>query len=226
VKQISYTVIRRPRRKTASIVIRPDNRIEVLAPSRMPARLIDEFIQQKSVWIHKKLHFNRTVRAEYVAKTFQAGEQFYLLGKPYTLSLQQGKRAIQLNGHELLVSHPAPQPATIGRQISRWYCQQAEAHFKDRSLFFATIIGIQPQLVGVKAYKSRWGSCHHDGRIYFNWRLIMAPEHVIDYVMVHELCHLIHANHSKDFWALVQSVFPAYRDAKNWLKINGLTLSL
>ncbi len=223
---IDYAIIRRPRRKTASIVIRPDNRVEVLAPSRMPVSLIDAFIRQKRAWIDKKLHFNREVRADYVAKTFRAGEQFYLLGESYTLRLQQGKRAILLHGHELLVSHPTPKPATTKRQISRWYRRQAEAHFSNRALFFASTIGKQPQLIGVKAYKSRWGSCHHDGRVYLNWRLIMAPAWVVDYVLVHELCHLLHPNHSRAFWQQVYAVFPDYREAKAWLKINGLTLSL
>jgi len=223
---INYTIIRSPKRKTASIVIRPDNRVEVLAPKRMPATVIAAFVQDKSAWIDKKLYFNRAVRAAYIPKTFVSGEAFQLLGTSYALRLQQGKRAIELGEHELRVSHPAPDANTTHRQIERWYRQQAEAHFKARCRFFATTLGKQPQQVGIKAYKSRWGSCHHDGRIYFNWRLIMAPAWIVDYVVVHELCHLIHLNHSQQFWSLVQSLFPDHREAKTWFKINGLTLSL
>lgn len=223
---IEYSVIRRPKRKTASIIVRPDNRVEVLAPGRMPAALIDQFVQDKNNWIRKKLYFNREVRAAFVAKTFHQGEQFHLLGKPYSLQLRQGKRAIECNEHELLVSHPSPDLQKTQRQIERWYQQQAEIHFTARCHFFATTLGKQPQSVHVKAYKRRWGSCHHDGRIYFNWRLIMAPEWVIDYVVVHELCHLLQPNHSNRFWALVQCLYPARNDAQTWLKINGLTLAL
>jgi len=223
---VSYRIIRRPKRKTASIVIRSDNRIEVLAPPGMPAELIAGFVQDKRDWIHRKLHFNREIRTAHVPKTYTAGEQFHLLGKPYTLQIRQGKRSIQHSEHHLLVSHPSPDPDTIHRQICRWYQQQADVHFNTRSRFFAAIIGKHPASVGVKSYKSRWGSCHHDGRIYFNWRLIMAPEWVVDYVVVHELCHLQHANHSREFRNLVQSVFPACREATTWLKINGMALSL
>jgi len=226
VASIEYSIIRRPRRKTVSIVIRSDNRIEVLAPEHLSAKRIAGFVQDKSGWIHKKLHFNREVRTTFVPKIFMQGESFHLLGKPYTLQLQQGKRAIQLCGSELLVSHPCPDPGSTGRQITHWYRQQAETHFQQRCKVFAEKIGKQPLSVGIKSYKSRWGSCHHDGRIYFNWRLIMAPDWIIDYVVVHELCHLHHPNHSREFWALVQSFFPACREAKSWLKINGLTLSL
>ena len=223
---IEYSITRRPKRKTASIVIRSDNRIEVLAPSVMPAELIAGFVQNKSAWIYRKLHFNREIRAAYIPKTFTPGEQFHLLGKPYTLHIDQGKRSVQHSEHDLLVSHPCPDPNSTRRQICRWYQQQAEAHFHARSYFFAAIIGKDPDSVGVKSYKSRWGSCHHDGRIYFNWRLIMAPEWVVDYVVVHELCHLQHANHSREFRNLVQSIFPACREATTWLKINGMVLSL
>lgn len=223
---INYVVIRRPKRKTASIVIRADNRVEVLAPSRMSATLIAQFVQDKSDWIDKKLHFNREIRLPFIAKKFCHGEQFHLLGKAYALRLQQHQRSVQLSEHELLVSHPAPEPKTTERQIIRWYRQQAETHFKARSHFFASTLNKQPQSVAIKSYQSRWGSCHHDGRIYFNWRLIMAPDWVIDYVVVHELCHLIHPNHSRQFWALVQSMYPTHKSAKSWLQINGLTLAL
>jgi len=223
---IEYTIRRRPKRKTASIVIRSDNRIEVLAPNHMPAELIAGFVQGKSAWIHRKLHFNREIRAAFVPKKYTPGEQFHLLGKPYILHIHQGKCSIQHSECDLLVSHPSPDPDTTRRQISHWYQQQAEVYFNDRSRFFASMIGKKPASVGIKSYKSRWGSCHHDGRIYFNWRLIMAPDWVVDYVVVHELCHLHHPNHSREFRALVQSIFPACRKATTWLKINGLTLSL
>ncbi len=200
--------------------------MEVLVPNRMPAELIDRFIQDKRGWIEKKLYFNREIRTAFVPKTFTSGEAFLLLGANYRLRVQQGKRSIELYGHELLVSHPAPDPESTKRQIVRWYRQQAETHFSQRCRELAQKTGKHPIHVGVKAYKSRWGSCHHDGRIYFNWRLIMAPAWVIDDVVVHELCHLIHPNHSSQFWALVQSISPMHTSAKSWLTIHGQSLAV
>jgi len=207
-------------------VIRADNRVEVLAPSRMPASLIDEFVQQKRAWVAKKLHFNQEVRAAYIPKQFQGGEIFNLLGQSYSLNVLQAERSVQISGHELLVSHPSPEPETVCHQITRWYRQQAESYIQPRSDHFSAMVGKKPRSIGTKAYKSRWGSCHHDGRIYINWRLIMAPAWVMDDVIVHELCHLIHPNHSKQFWSLLQSIYPDHTAAKSWLKINSLTLSL
>jgi len=80
--------------------------------------------------------------------------------------------------------------------------------------------------VDVKSYRSRWGSCHKDGRVYFNWRIIMAPHSVVDYVVVHELCHLVYHNHSAAYWKLVEHSYSDFRNAKTWLKMNGLSLTL
>jgi len=222
---IAYRIIRRPRRKTAAIVIRADSSVEVLAPSRISVSLIDHFVKSKQQWIQKKLS-ERENRPAHQAKSFLTGEQFHLLGEAYSLQLRNGKRSVQVENNTLLVSHSNPQPENTARQLSRWYRAQAETHFTDRCNTLAGLIGKKPQSVGVKAYKSRWGSCHIDGRVYFNWRLIMAPARVIDYVVVHELCHLIHHNHSKAYWQLVESVMPDFKDAKLWLKSHGHTLEL
>jgi len=223
---VEYRIVRRPRRKTAAIVIRPDNSVEVLAPPRMPVSLIEHFVQSKQPWIQKKLSFNREHHSPHIAKQFVHGEPFQLLGKAYTLELLTGKRSVAIKNDLLLVSHAHPGQETTRRQLSRWYRQQAEAHFKDRCGIFAERIGRQARSVGVKGYKSRWGSCHIDGRVYFNWRLIMAPAQVIDYVVVHELCHLIHHNHSKAYWQLVEEIMPEFRSPKAWLKLHGHSLDL
>ncbi len=224
---IDYRIIRRPRRQRASIVIRPDNRIEVLAPPRMPAAMIADFVERKRDWIERKLRYNREVRAPYIARTFTPGELFPLLGRNYALQLQRGRRAVRRDGDALIVSRPdAADANALHRQITAWYREQALSHVTARSRELAPRIGRQPVSVGVKAYKSRWGSCHHDGRIYFNWRLIMAPPFVVDHVVSHELCHLIHHNHSPAFHALLRAVDPAHDAANVWLKANGLALAL
>jgi len=230
-EEITYTVIRSPKRNTTSIIIRDDNQVEVRAPKRIPTVQIEAFVQQKSAWIRKKLHFNRAVRTPFQAKSFQQGEAFQFRGKAYTLELQQGRRHVQIYAgglipNKLIVTHPAATADTTRKQITAWYRQQAEAHFTDRCSSIATRIGKSPCSVGVKAYKSRWGTCFHDGRIYFNWRLIMAPDDIIDYVVTHELCHLIHPNHSTAYWSLVRAHKPYYQQAAQWLKINGASLDL
>ncbi|MBN4076872.1 M48 family metallopeptidase [Mariprofundus ferrooxydans] len=221
---IEYAIIRSPRRKTLSIIIRPDSQIDVLAPKRMPAALIHQFVHDKQTWIQKKLHFNYHERSNYQPKSFHQGELFQRLGESYALSICNDATGIHLADKQLIV--PALPAEQLKQQLIVWYRQQAEHYIQQRALDFVPTIGKAPTTIGVKAYKSRWGSCHHDGRIYFNYRLIMAPSRVIDYVIVHELCHLIHHNHSNDFWQLVEHIMPAYSQAKVWLKANGLSLDL
>jgi len=221
---IDYSVIRSPKRKTVSIIIRANNQVDVLAPIHVPAARIHRFVQDKRSWVQKKLQFNQDIRGRYQAKTFVEGESLELLGKSYRLETLESKTPIHISDDTLIA--PSQQPDRLKKSLITWYRQKAEEHFKQRSEHFAAKIGKKPALIGVKTYKSRWGSCHHDGRIYFNWRLIMAPTWVIDYVVVHELCHLIHHNHSKAFWNIVEQTMPDYRQAKDWLKTNGLILEL
>ncbi len=222
---IEYSITRRPKRRTVSIIIRSNNQVDVLAPSLMPAYLIHRFVEEKQSWIHKKLQLNEHERANYQPKTFTAGESFALMGKTYQLHLTDDlKTAIHTAGDQLIA--PAFETDKLKKLLVSWYRQKAEEHFQQRSQHFAADIGVAPSSIGVKTYKSRWGSCHHDGRIYYNWRLIMAPEWVIDYVVVHELCHLIHHNHSKLYWQTVEDIMPDYRQAKAWLKNDGLKLDL
>ena len=155
---------------------------------------------------------------------FIEGESFDLLGKAYPLSLISQASATQISNGKLITSSASTDK--IKTQLTRWYHQVAEEHFRQRCSHFAPMVGKTPASVGIKAYKSRWGSCHHDGRIFFNWRLIMAPAWVGDYVVIHELCHLIQHNHSKAFWQEVQRISPDYKQAQIWLKNNGLRLEL
>jgi len=221
---IDYAITRRPRRKTVSIIIRSDNRVDVLAPSLMPAYLIHRFVKEKQAWIQKKLQFNTDIRSGYQPKTFTTGESFELIGRTYQLQITELNTTIHIADNQLIA--PDQPPEKLKKSLITWYRQQADQHFQLRCQHFATAIAVTPASIGVKAYKSRWGSCHHDGRIYFNWRLIMAPTWISDYVIVHELCHLIHHNHSKLFWHTVEQTMPDYREAKLWLKTNGLLLDL
>ncbi|MDG6778530.1 SprT family zinc-dependent metalloprotease [Thiomicrorhabdus sp. zzn3] len=107
------------------------------------------------------------------------------------------------------------------RVLQEWFSEQARHYFESEVLVWAQRIGVDYASITVKGYKSRWGSCYPDGRIQFNWRLLQAPAWVIDYVIVHELCHRVHANHSAHFWALVAHHYPQTQQAKRWLRQQG-----
>jgi predicted metal-dependent hydrolase len=114
----------------------------------------------------------------------------------------------------------------INEAFGGWFNKKAEEIFGERLKYYCGIVGVKYHRFCIKAQKTRWGSCSSKGNLNFNWRLIMAPEWVLDYVVVHELSHLKHMNHSKEFWDTVAAYFPEYKKAVVWLKENGGTLKL
>lgn len=114
----------------------------------------------------------------------------------------------------------------IREALTKWYRLYAARIYEDRTKYYAEKLKVSYNRITVKEQKTRWGSCSSKGNLNFNWRVIMAPIEIVDYLVVHELCHLIHMNHSKDFWALVESILSDYEKRQLWLKENGNKLIL
>lgn len=227
-----YEVIRRPRRRTASISVRRDNAVVVIVPSRLPQRQIEQIVRSKAHWIQSKLRFNEAAREKHRPKEYISGESFAYLGRNYRLKVADGKivpATLQQGRIHVSVPHELTgndREQHIIRELTAWYQGHAVKRLQEKTARYAEQMGVTPAKIGIKAYRSRWGSCHKDGRIYFNWRIIMAPQSVVDYVVVHELCHLVHHNHARDFWKLVETIMPSYRKARAWLKVNGEILTV
>jgi predicted metal-dependent hydrolase len=229
-----YALVRRPGRKTASISVSPENAITVKVPSGMKTDAIEAFVARHSNWVRKKIRFNTEVREPYTPRQFVNGEELFYLGNPLRLSIEQpGPAGVALENGTLRVRVPADAENGGGRQkkliallIERWYRVRAESDLRKRIGSFAPSVGTEPKEFRIRAYKSRWGSCTSTGHLAFDWKIMMAPEAVVDYVVVHELCHLVHHDHSPKFWKLVESILPGYKAQKEWLKIKGNRLAL
>lgn len=126
----------------------------------------------------------------------------------------------------LVVSAPDnPQRALFIRQaLVSWYKGNAERKIREKVARYADIVEVDWGVVRIKTFKSRWGSCIHYGDVEFNWLIVLAPNRIVDYVVVHELCHLIHHDHSPQFWKEVERVIPDYQECKDWLKTHSLKL--
>jgi len=114
----------------------------------------------------------------------------------------------------------------IKRRLIEWYKKEARTKYKERVEHYRKKLGVSYNKIFIRDQKTRWGSCSSKGNLNFNWRLIMAPLSIMDYIVVHELVHLIHPNHGRDFWKLVESVIPDYKEKKQWLRINGYRLKI
>lgn len=228
-----YQIIRRPRRKTLAISISPDCSVRILAPARLHEHEIAELVRQKSGWIEEKITLLNERQKQLRCKQYISGEVFRYLGKNYPLHILNNNdiQAAKLKNGRFQVSLPKDMPMQIQQQtiidlLTTWYKKHALARMTRETKRLAKHISKVPKSVGIKDYTSRWGSCHPDGRIYFNWRLIMAPPTISEYVVVHELCHLIHGNHSKKFWNLVTPILPDYKERRKWLRLNGFNLTV
>ena len=140
--------------------------------------------------------------------------------------LPAARDAVRFEDGGWLIEASDPAPESVRALFKKDLIERACRTIDDRLRFYAPIVGRFPNHVTVREQKTRWGSCSSLGNLNFNWKLIMAPPHALDYVVVHELCHLFELNHKKQFWALVERVLPDYRESKKWLKENGRLLGL
>lgn len=213
-------IISRSLRKTIAMHMLPDGTLEVKAPKLMPMLFINRFISSHMDWIEKQQE-KVNARPQAAKKAYLHGEQFLYLGKLYTLTIGNFSE-ISIVGETL--QFPVGLKFRIQKELTDWYIKQAKLVITDRLEKNAQEMNVTYTDMYVSDTSSKWGSCSHDNRLQFNWRLIMAPMLVLNYVIVHELSHTVHKNHSRSFWNKVRSMNPSYRQQMKWLKENGHTL--
>ena len=228
-----YQVFRRPRRKTAYISVNPDCSVRLLVPATLSDDKIIELVNRKSGWIRTKIAHFQEINQNQKQKEYVSGESFTYLGRNYRLKkvvdglVQEAKL---MNG-KFYISLPSEVAGSdrdrlVMDQLTTWYKERAIIRLRQKTIRYAKQMGVVPVSVGLRDYKSQWGSCQTDGKIYYNWKIIIAPHSIVDYVVVHELCHLVHGDHSKQFWKLLDTILPDYIDRKLWLKINGKLITI
>ncbi len=219
-KSLQYSVIRKPRRRTASITVSRNNQISVVVPAWISSRQIEDLVQKKYSWIQKRIRLNAEFEARCLKRQYHAGESFYFLGRPHILTFASNQdETVSREGDYLIVS--GGEPAQIKKMLKAWYIRELEIILGQRIPFFEKLLNVQAREVKIKSLESQWGNCRTGEILTFNWKMVMAPQEIIDYIIVHELAHLIHLNHSRNFWQRVQSVYPSYQDARSWLRKNG-----
>ncbi|MEH6652268.1 MAG: SprT family zinc-dependent metalloprotease [Motiliproteus sp.] len=214
------------RRGSIALQIGADQ-VKVLAPQGTAARTIHQLLVKRSDWIELKIDQQRHKQQQRPAfsRDYNSGERWLVDGQQCRLALQQDdtliQPAIQLNNDQLVLQHTTeeePDCALRAELIQRWYQQQAEQRWPQQLQHWAEITGLQPSGLKIRPYKSRWGSCNHRGLISLNTLLMMAPVATQDYVIIHELCHLQHPNHSANYWQLVRRYCTDPKQHRRWLK--------
>jgi predicted metal-dependent hydrolase len=199
-----YTLVR-SRRRTAAIYIKTGG-VEVRAPLKMPKRDIDRFVASKERWITEHLAESQTNAERREAFTLNYGDTVMFRGAEYVVTEKAGNRA-GFDGERFYLP-PGFAPGQVKSVVVQIYRRLTKIHLFDRVSHYAGIMNVSPSAVKINGAKTRWGSCSAKKSLNFSWRLIMADDAVIDYVVVHELAHITEMNHSARFWAIVESVLP------------------
>ena len=224
---LKIEVIRHPKRKRLSLEVSSKG-IIARAPLKMRLSTIEKFAHNKKEWIK----FNNANLPEPIKPIeLVNGTILKFLNSDIILTLELNKRGIGVLSNQYLklpvIQTKRPLEDSVKDKLIRWYKQQALTCLRDKVAFFANEMNIElPHNMHVKVrdYKRRWGSCDHKGDLSFNWRIIMAPEDTIDYVVVHELAHLKEFNHSAKFWNIVSLQMPDWKKQQQWLHDNGVIL--
>jgi predicted metal-dependent hydrolase len=198
----------------------------VVVPRTLTQERIKRLLDDKKLWIQQKiaLHPQAKVTNE---KQYVSGEAFSYLGRNYRLKVNEGELTpIKLSQGRLTMSAPkgSSEPKLIKYALTSWFRRRAELKLREKIMRYSPIVGVETNSYKVKDFQSRWGSCTPSGRVDFNWKIIMAPNRVVDYVVVHELCHLKQHDHSPKFWKLVENIMPDYAESKEWLRVHGASL--
>jgi len=221
---LSYTTKRSPRRRRLTITVERDRSIVVHAPDGISDEQIRRVVESKWQWIHEKVGHPRKYQQlpHPPGKEMVSGESALYLGRQYRIEvIGKGLDRIQFSRHFLV---PASEGEKRTEAMREWYILKAKAKLVPRAALHARALGVDVSRVRIVDNRFRWGSCTMKNNINFNWRLIKAPMFVIDYVIVHELAHLIESNHTPRFWNIVRAQTSTMEKAKTWLKEHGQLL--
>jgi predicted metal-dependent hydrolase len=215
---LSYQVRRSDRARRVRVTVDAARGVEVVLPRRAPEREAAAAVRELRPWIERRIAEFDRARATVQAR----GQSVPYLGRPLRLVAQPGRTRAHRRGDELLV----PAGAAQGPALERFYRRAAHAEIAPRLDRACAVIGKSYSRLAIRSQRTRWASCSPSGALSFNWRLLLAPEPVLDYVVWHEACHLQVLDHSPRFWSLVARHCPGYREQIRWLRHNGATLVL
>jgi predicted metal-dependent hydrolase len=226
-QSIPYTIRISTRARILRLVVRQESGLEIVVPLGVRSRQIEEALHRKTSWILKSM---RRLQA---MPELENGRQLSCMGNMLQIQLNvsnrvaPGRPRVTLSGDTLLVTLQETDwnnSDVLRRALEAWFRRRAHILIPDRLIAANQAFGFQYGRVTIKEQKSRWGSCSRAGNLNFNWRLLMAPLPVLDYVLIHELAHLQELNHAPAFWQLVASACPDYQVQRRWLREYGYTL--
>lgn len=224
---IEYHVIKSGR-KTVLITINEHAEVIVRAPWRVSEGQLRAIVEEKQDWILKKRQEIQDRNEKRQPRTYGSGLQCPLYGRAYELDILENANLnickIHTEGARLILEGPVKEEEQVRELLREWYIRQAREIFAQQAAYYAASMGVSYGTIRIREQKTRWGSCSSKGNLNFNWKLLLAPPRVLDYVVVHELSHLKHMDHSPNFWNCVREVLPEFEEQRRWLREHGREL--
>lgn len=215
--------IERSNRRTLSLTVLKDGNIIVKAPISMKESDINRFVESKQNWIREKLAIVKSTNNKF--EQIINYRKFLLYANEYSVLMGDVKK-VEVNDKFQIIVPKKTEPDKVLKTLKNWYKKVAKNILSDRLEFIENRVKLKSSMFRICDAKGKWGSCNSKGVVSLNWRMIMLPPRVIDYVIVHELCHLVEMNHSKNFWGLVSKFLPNYTELKKQIKEYGFLLGL
>jgi predicted metal-dependent hydrolase len=224
VDDLTFDLRRSPARKTLRLTVDRGGELLLTAPDDLPVEQIESFAREKRFWIYTKLAQKDRLMRPKVQKEYVSGESFHYLGRTHRLRLLRLESADAADGLRLQHGQfvlPRIRAAEAPRLFRAWYIEHGRPFLVARVARYAERIGVMPRTVQLSDLGFRWASCSPRRRITFNWRVMQFAPRIIDYIVVHELVHLVEPKHNENFWQRVERVLPDFRGRKRWLAENG-----
>lgn len=211
---IPYRLVR-SRRKTIAVFITKDAQVEVRAPLGASASVIEGFLRDRESWITAHLEQRKQELAKQTAFSVGEGDTLWYLGREYGVHLSSRCKKPYFDGEQFIL--PGKDFSENKPLLVKLYKSLAKNYIDEKVPLYSRIVGATPSAVKVGSAKTRWGSCSGKNSLNFTWKLILAPEQAVDYVIVHELCHILRHDHSTRFWREVERVMPDYKEREKLL---------
>lgn len=217
---IDYHIIYK-KRKTLGIYIDVYGNIELRVPKDTADEQIHQLIESKWSWIITQQSEMKEKTKGFKERVYEEGEMFLYLGKNYPIRILEDEtvscEAVQLKGEELLINIKVYHEDHIKKLLKRFYCKQCKTLIEERIRYYQPKFKVKPRSFKISHNKKTWGTCNAHRELTFNWKLAMAPLDVVDYIVIHEMCHMVHLNHDRSFWRLVGKYIPDYEERQAWL---------
>jgi predicted metal-dependent hydrolase len=218
-----FEVRRSPRRATLGLTVDRGGELVIHAPESSDRNELARWTRSKLLWVHRKLLDKSGTLPRARNPEFVSGESFSYLGRSYRLKVIRGAdESLRFDGKNFLLSATARSQATD--HFRRWYVQIGRLWLRERVNLLSRKVGVAAARVDVRDLGYRWGSCGKNGAVYFNWKLLQLPPRVTDYVIAHELAHLLERHHGDEFWKILDRSLPDWRDRSEDLKVRAQTI--